>query len=127
MTKSVLDASAILTLLQGEPGSDTVMQYLPDAAVSAVNLSEVVAKLAEAGMPEKSIRTALTPFALDVWPFDEEAAYVCGQLRPQTRALGLSFGDRACLGLGLALSSTVVTTEQAWKSLGLGIKVVVAR
>jgi PIN domain nuclease of toxin-antitoxin system len=127
VSKSVLDASAILTILQDEPGSATIVEHLPDAVVSAVNLSEVVAKLAEAGMPDESIRAALTPLALDVCPFDEEAAYLCGTLRPKTKALGLSFGDRACLALGLALSSPVVTTEQACKSLKLGVKVVVVR
>ncbi len=127
MNRSVLDASAILTLLQDEPGSTVVMEYLPNAVVSAVNLSEVIAKLAEAGMPEQTIRAALTPLALDVRPFDEKAAYVSGGLRPHTKVLGLSFGDRACLGLALALSSPAVTTERAWKSLKLGIKIVVAR
>lgn len=95
--------------------------------VSAVNLSEVIAKLAEARMPEPSIREALTPLALDVRSFDEEAAYLSGKLRPCTKALGLSFGDRACLGLALALSSPAVTTERAWSCLKVGIKIVVAR
>lgn len=127
MNKSVLDASAILALLQEEHGSDAILEHLPGAAVSAVNFSEVVAKLADVGVPEEEIRSALTPLAFDVRPFDEEAAYVCGLLRPRMRAQGLSFGDRACLALGLVLSRPVVTTEQSWKSLRVGVKVIVAR
>ena len=45
----VLDASALLALLLAEPGAARVAALLPDATVSAVNLSEVVAKLAEHG------------------------------------------------------------------------------
>lgn len=127
MIESVLDASAILALLQNEPGSETILEHLPRAAVSAVNLSEVVAKLSEAGVPEAAIRAALGPLDLDVRPFDEEAAYVCGLLRWKTRKSGLSLGDRACLALGLALARPVVTTEKAWSHFDVGVKVVTVR
>jgi PIN domain nuclease of toxin-antitoxin system len=100
---------------------------LAGAAISAVNLSEVVAKLAEAGVPESEIRRAINPLGLDVRPFDDEAAYAAGLLRPRTRSLGLSLGDRACLALGIALSRPVVTTERAWKRLTIGADVVLAR
>jgi len=42
--KAVLDASALLAFLQGEPGSEDVEAALPDACISAVNWSEVVQK-----------------------------------------------------------------------------------
>ena len=35
----------------------------------------------------------------------------------QTRALGLSLGDRACLALGLALKAPVYTADKSWKKL----------
>jgi PIN domain nuclease of toxin-antitoxin system len=38
----VLDASALLALLLGEPGADVVRPTLADAAMSTVNLAEVV-------------------------------------------------------------------------------------
>jgi PIN domain nuclease of toxin-antitoxin system len=44
-TKSVLDASALLVLLNDEPGAAEVTRYLPGAAISAVNLSEAISKL----------------------------------------------------------------------------------
>ena len=53
MSKSVLDASALLALLNEEPGAEKVAQAVSQGAlVSTVNLSEVVGKLCEAGMPE---------------------------------------------------------------------------
>ncbi|MBA3425206.1 MAG: PIN domain-containing protein, partial [Rubrobacter sp.] len=47
MSEVVLDASALLALLNREPGHEEVARIVPDAAISAVNLSEVAAKLAE--------------------------------------------------------------------------------
>jgi bifunctional DNA-binding transcriptional regulator/antitoxin component of YhaV-PrlF toxin-antitoxin module len=43
--KSVLDASALLALLNHEAGADQVAAVISRAALSAVNLAEVVAKL----------------------------------------------------------------------------------
>jgi len=96
---------------------------LSDGAVSAVNLSEVVAKLSERGVPEKEIRTALDGLGLDVVPFDETTAYRAGLLRRATRSLGLSLGDRACLALALQLAVPVFTTDRSWKTLRIGVKV----
>ena len=127
MADAVLDASAVLALLQGEPGSGLVSARLPGATVSAVNFSEVVAKLADAGMPEAEIRRALNPLGLEVRAFDQQDAIAAGLLRPLTRTFGLSLGDRACLALGAALSRPVITTERAWKKLKIGVDVVLAR
>ena len=123
MAKVVLDASAILALLNAEPGSRVVEESLPEAAVSAVNLSEVVAKLSERGMPEAAIRVALEGLGLEVHPFDAAAAHSAGMLRSATRGPGLSMGDRACLALGLFLSAPVLTADGTWKKLKVGVKV----
>jgi PIN domain nuclease of toxin-antitoxin system len=123
VAKVVLDASAILALLNAEPGSRVVEESLPEAAVSAVNLSEVIAKLSERGMPEAAIRVALEGLGLEVHPFDDVAAHSAGMLRSATRGLGLSMGDRACLALGLSLSAPVLTADGTWKKLKVGVKV----
>ena len=119
----VLDASALLALLNGEDGAEAVAAVLPEAAVSAVNISEVVAKLAEAGMPRKAIRDALQGLPLDVVPFDQEQAYEAGLLRPSTRGIGLSLGDRACLSLALRLALPALTADRTWQQLAVGAKV----
>jgi len=123
----VLDASALLVLLHAERGFEAVAATLPGAAVSTVNLSEVVGKLAERGMPPKLIRAALLGLGLEIHPFDAEMAFVAGELRPKTRARGLSLGDRACLTLGIFLSRPVVTADRSWRNLGVGVKVTVVR
>jgi len=127
VARVVLDASAILALLNAERGSRVVEERLPEAAVSAVNLSEVISKLSEHGMPEAAIRGALEGLGLEVHPFDAPAAYSAGMLRPATRGLGPSMGDRACLALGVSLSAPVLTADGSWKRLKVGVKVRLVR
>ena len=121
MSEWVLDASAALAVLQQEPGEERVEQALADGAViSAVNLSEVVAKLADRGMPEAEIRADITRLRLDVAPFNGVDAFAAGLLRPATRAAGLSLGDRACIALGRRSRLPVLTADIAWTALDLG-------
>ncbi|WP_230312513.1 PIN domain-containing protein [Paracoccus lichenicola] len=47
---AVLDASALLCLLNGEQGSERVLEALPRAVIGAANLAEVVSKLRERGL-----------------------------------------------------------------------------
>lgn len=88
-----------LDLLQKEVG-DAVSGVLRDAVMSTVNLSAVVAKLIDHGMPARAARGALEGLSLDVRPFDREAAYAAGELQRTTPTAGLSMGDRACLAPG---------------------------
>lgn len=87
---------------------------VPNAAISAVNLSEVAAKLAESGMPEEAIRGALEGLAIDVHDLGRELAFRTAMLRPQTKHKGLSLADRACLALGQRLDLAVITADRAW-------------
>ncbi len=123
MSSWVLDASAVLALSNQEPGADQVEQAIGDgAAVSAVNLSEAVAKLS-ADRADAMVREFLDGLQLQVVPFDAEAAYQTGFLRNATEHLGPSLGDRACLELARRLSVPVLTTDRAWQRLQLGVTV----
>jgi ribonuclease VapC len=51
MSDAVLDASALLALIFGEPGADKVADRIASCVLSTVNLSEVAAKMAERGTP----------------------------------------------------------------------------
>jgi len=93
----VLDASALLALLNDEAGADKVEEVIPEAYVSSVNVSEVVAKLMDNGAPEQAVRESLFTLGVEILDFNEEMAFEAGKLRPVTRKLGLSLGDRACL------------------------------
>ncbi len=127
MARVVLDASAILVLLNDEPGAAEVAQALEDAAVSAVNLSEVVAKLLEAGMPRAEAEDVLGGLGLDVRPFDEGATWAAAALRAGTRKAGLSLGDRACLALARDLGVPALTADSAWAKVPSGVEVRLVR
>jgi PIN domain nuclease of toxin-antitoxin system len=123
----VLDASALLAVLRVEPGAERVEPRLQGARIGAVNLSEVVAKLIEDGVPEAEIRLAIGRLTLDVHAFDVEQAYRAGVLRKATRALGLSFGARVCLALAQSLATPALTADRSWSRLDLGIAIEVIR
>ncbi len=127
MPEVVIDASALLALLNAEPGADIVAEALPEGVISAVNLSEVVAKLCEAGMPENAIRQALQPLGLEIVPFDEEQAYHAGLLRAATQGMGVSLGDKACLSLAKMMGVAALTADRAWAGLSAGATIKVIR
>ncbi len=120
---AVLDASAVLALLNNEPGVAKVAAALNGASISAVNVAEVGAKLSDYGMKQKDIETALRNLSLGVVPLDEAGALASAALRASTRGNGLSLGDRCCLALGQALGKPVLTADRQWKKLRLGITV----
>ena len=123
----VLDASTVLALLLGEPGSAAAEQYIGAGVLSAVNYSEVVARLSEVGAAAEFIRAQMEELALTLVPFDQEIALAAGMLRPATRDLGLSFADRACLATAGAFALPAITTDQAWARLDIGIGIELIR
>jgi len=127
MTSAVLDASAILAVLNDEAGAENVLPLLSDAAVSSVNFAEVVGKLAEQGGSLDQIREALFAIRLDVIDFDISLAERTGMLRAKTRSRGLSLGDRACLALAEREGIPAVTGDQQWLGAVDGIEVHVIR
>ncbi|MEQ8971615.1 MAG: type II toxin-antitoxin system VapC family toxin [Coleofasciculus sp. C1-SOL-03] len=130
---AVLDASALLAYLQGEPGSDRLAEILVQGAViSAINWAETLSKLAERGQDPDTIVTQLIDLgvlnnALSIYSVDEELARDIAKLRPLTRSLGLSLGDRACLALALKLNLPALTTDRIWENLNLSVQVQVIR
>lgn len=124
MSRSVLDASALLALLFKEPGALTVWEYISGSIMSAVNLSEVVTKSIDAGIPAKEASQLLAGLPCEIIPFDANHACLSASLRPATRPFGLSLGDRACLSLGLKTGGPVITADRAWEECGLAVKIV---
>jgi PIN domain nuclease of toxin-antitoxin system len=124
MSKVVLDASAVMALLNREPGADNLtLDLLNRAVISAVNLAEIQTVLVNRGIaPDDAWRDASSPVR-DVAAFTEDQARTTGSLVDRTRALGLSLGDRACLSLGMSLGAPVYTANRAWKKLKLGIPI----
>jgi PIN domain nuclease of toxin-antitoxin system len=127
VTEFVLDASALLAALFDEEGADRVEEILARSVISAVNVSEVFAKLQDRGVPDPKIDAHLAELDLDVIPFDVAQAALAGRLRRDTKAGGLSLGDRCCLALAIYRGGVAVTTDRAWSQLSIPAKIEVIR
>ncbi|MEO0984233.1 MAG: type II toxin-antitoxin system VapC family toxin [Cyanobacteria bacterium J06639_14] len=127
MSKVVLDASALLALVNQEPGHTIVATMLPGALASAVNISELVAKLTDQGMPQSEVQELLVTLSLTIVPFDQDQGILAGYLRHITKQFGLSLGDRACLALGMKTQCLVVTTDKIWAKLDINVGIQVIR
>lgn len=124
----LLDASALLVLLQDEPGAEIVTDAMSDASMSAANLSEVVAKLIQHGVPDGEAESILKSFDLDIVPVDEEIAVMAGKLIKQTRAHGLSLGDRICIASGILRRDTLLTADKVWSKISIeGVEIKLIR
>lgn len=123
----VLDASAILAFLQGEPGDDVVRQALHDSpcVVSAANHAEVIAKAIDRGIDAPTLERVLADLAYVVIDVKVEDGTQAGWLRGPTRKIGLSLGDRLCLATAQRLKARVVTADRPWLSVAsaLGLNV----
>ena len=128
-TGAVLDASALLAYLQGEPGSETVQTALAAGAIiNAVNYAEVLSRLGDAGEePATAHRRfqeqGLIGGLLQVAPLNEDDGVAIARLRTITRAHGLSLGDRACLATALRLGRPVITADRGWVAIEVGVTI----
>lgn len=123
MPEYVLDASALLALVNKEPGAEKVRLLMPHASIGAVNFCETLQRLRRGGMPIEAITRALTPLISQPVPFDESLAYVVASIHEKTRDRGLSFGDCACLALALTRKVAAVTAEREWDKVDVGVKI----
>jgi ribonuclease VapC len=126
VSSCVLDASAVLAALKGEPGGLAVLSS-GSSQISSVNLAEVYGRLIQLGMQDSRAWEAAHTVADEVVSFTEEQARLTAELLPRTRALGLGLGDRACLALAIQRKLPVLTADKAWKSLRLGVEIRVIR
>jgi ribonuclease VapC len=130
MSRFVLDTSALLALLNDEPGAEKLPpepELMSHAAMSTVNLAEAQGKLVSNGITPDEAWDAVTAPVRDIFVLDEKQARLVGALVPQTRMFGLSLGDRACLALGITLKAPVYTADRQWAKLNLGIPIEVIR
>ena len=123
----VLDASALLCLLNEEDGAERVEASLDGSVISAVNYSEVVAKIVERGGTRELAVAMLDPLHMQIIDFDQSQAMRAGEFRQVTRKAGLSFGDRACLALAAARNMPALTTDRAWAALELDLQIELLR
>ena len=119
----VLDASAVLALLHSEPGAGAVEEALEHAAISTVNWSEVCQRSIAHNVDVSDLRADTEALGVQVVPFSVEDAEQAAELWSATLHLGLSLGDRACLGLARRLGRPALTADRAWLDLDLGVEI----
>jgi len=128
MNSVVFDASALMTMLNQESGADQLTpDILVNAVSSTVNLAEVQSKLVNRGLPSNQAWVATLNSVSKAVAFTAEHARIAGNLIAETRPLGLSLGDRACLALAIDLKASVYTADRSWRNLKLGIRIHVIR
>lgn len=116
---TVLDASAVLAFLQGEPGHELVQQALQSqrCVVTAANQAEIISKALDRGVSQETIQTILAELAYMVIDIKAEDGVRAGCLRALTRAMDLSLGDRLCLAVTQRLKAHVLTADRPWLSM----------
>jgi PIN domain nuclease of toxin-antitoxin system len=112
VTSVFLDASALIAVINSEPGADIVRASLVGALISAVNDSEVMKKTIERSVAVDNLHALVKSASLDIVLFDTALAEASAELYRQTKEHGMSFADRACLALGLQPNSKLLTSER---------------
>ena len=123
MIRVVLDASAVLAMLNVEPGGDVVADFIGRARISSVNVIEVLTRLVDKGQSFADARRTFAMLQLDIEPVDADLAYAAAALRSLTKSKGLSLGDRVCIALAQRLSVPVLTSDTAWTDIKVGVDV----
>ena len=117
MNKKVLDSSAILAVIFQENGSEFVEPLLNKSLISSINIAEVFTKLTEKGILNQQMIDDFQQLGLEIIDFDFDQAVKAAELRPVTKHLGLSLGDRSCLALAMLHNTIAVTADKEWQKL----------
>jgi len=124
----VLDASAVLALLQGEPGAQaTADAAAAGADLTSVNYLEVLTRSVDRGADLAAVRNVVRRLGLSIVDVDMVLAERAAALREATRAEGLSMGDRICLAHAQGKGSTAVTADRSWTRTRTDIDIMLIR
>jgi PIN domain nuclease of toxin-antitoxin system len=117
----IFDSSAVLAILNGEPGAHQLELLLDTqpCALPRTCASDVVARLMRDGMNVATARGYVNELELIELPFDVETCDATAQLEHRTRSTGTSFVDRSCIATGIVHDSLVVSTDRDWAKLDI--------
>lgn len=118
-SRVIFDTSALFAIINKEKGYELAESVLAKSSMSSVNVSEVVAVLTRAGLTPRDIREIIEesiPYIID---FDEEIAFTAGVIISESKSLGLSLGDRACIATGMVKGMEIYTADQVWTKLDI--------
>jgi len=119
----VLDTSAVLTMMRDAPGGSVVGIQLRQAAISAVNWTEVVDDCLAHQVDADKLRLDLERIGLTILPFTPEDACRAAEFWDPSRKIRLSMSERASLALAARLEVPVMTAVRAWRHLNVGVEI----
>ena len=114
---AIIDAAALLAVLLDEPGAAEVIPVLRASTMSALNVSESCSRGMERGATIAGVLGSIRRFEIAVVPFDAAQAKLAAELRPPTKHVGASLGDRACLALAQMRGLPIYTGDRRMGSL----------
>ena len=120
----VLDASALIALLQRERGWEVVEEYFESAVLSTVNLAETLSKYSQYGGDIEYAVQTFKAASIEIVPATFAHAIDAARLRLSTKPFGLSTGDRFCFALARERNLPVLTAEHIWDKVKAGVKVI---
>jgi len=129
MRNYVLDASAVLDLLENGPGAERVEQILAEAdkqenavSMSVLNWGEVFYNVWQ-HHGEEAARSAIAELSrlpIEIVPVDQEQALKAGEIKALHK---LSFVDCVAGSLAELRNSTLVTADRDFQKVGRRIRV----
>lgn len=120
----VVDASAMLAFIFGEPGADKALDSFDGGAMSIVTVAEVLIRLARDGVDPAASLERVQRCGLALEPPTLDDAVEAARLSANS---GLSLGDRLCIALASRLKTPVVTSDKLWDQLKLPVPVELIR
>lgn len=110
----VLDASALLALLNQESGWQLVADHVvsQDTTISALNYAEVLQKAASHRVAVEEIDAQMDVVGITVSPFGRLDARLAASL--YRHRSGLSLADRVCMALARSIASPACTADRLW-------------
>lgn len=125
MTDWVLDASALIALINEEPGNEVVDKAVRDgAAISTTNLAEVISRMVTLGMPATAAAQAASIQNLAIVELSRAIAESAGGRHAELRRRNIALADVICLETARALGATAVTADRAWADLPDQVRII---
>lgn len=119
----VLDASALLAVIKGERGWESVAARTNGAVISVVNLAEVMHKIVDAGLDPASVSAQIAGLGVTALPASEAQAIRVGSWALPARQFGLSYADRFAAALAEDLSGELLTGDTDLTRLKCGARI----
>lgn len=123
----VLDASAILAVIQSEPGGEFIVDLKSKPLASTVNIVEARTKLFDKGHNAELVEELMRLVDMIEVDFTSAQSRIASGMRDTTRHAGLSLGDRACLALATEKNAVAMTTDQQWTKVDVKVRVELIR